>query len=42
MRTVRSHLDYTADAIAQMDSAIDAMVAEFENTISLFRTIPRC
>ena len=36
---VRSHLDYITDAIAQVDSAIDAMVAEFENTISLLRTI---
>lgn len=40
MRIVRSHLDYITDAIAQVDSAIDAMVAEFENTISLLRTIP--
>ena len=40
MRIVRSHLDYITDAIEQVDSAIDAMVAEFENTISLLRTIP--
>ena len=40
MRIVRSHLDYITDAIAQVDSAIDTMVAEFENTISLLRTIP--
>ena len=40
MRIVRSHLDYITDAIAQVDSAIDSMVAEFENTISLLRTIP--
>lgn len=40
MRIVRSHLDYMANAIAQVDSAIDTMVAEFENTISLLRTIP--
>ena len=40
MRIVRSHLDYITDAIAQVDSAIDAMIAEFENTISLLRTIP--
>ena len=40
MKIVRSHLDYITDAIAQVDSAIDSMVAEFENTISLLRTIP--
>ncbi len=40
MRIVRSHLDYITDAIAQVDSAIDEMVAEFENTISLLCTIP--
>ena len=40
MRIVRSHLDYITDAIAQVDSAIDSMVAEFESTISLLRTIP--
>ena len=40
MRIVRSHLDYITDSIAQVDSAIDAMVTEFENTISLLRTIP--
>jgi len=40
MRIVRSHLDYISNAIVQVDSAIDAMVAEFENTISLLRTIP--
>ena len=40
MRIVRSHIDYITDAIAQVDSAIDTMVAEFENTISLLRTIP--
>ncbi len=40
MRIVRSHLDYITDAIAHVDSAIDAMVAEFESTISLLRTIP--
>lgn len=40
MRIVRSHLDFITEDIAQVDSAIDAMVAEFENTISLLRTIP--
>lgn len=40
MRIVRSHLDYITDAIAQVDSAIDTMVANFESTISLLRTIP--
>lgn len=40
MRIVRSHLDYITDAIAQVDSEIDTIVAEFENTISLLRTIP--
>lgn len=40
MRIVRSHLDYITDAISQVDSAIDAMVSEFESTISLLRTIP--
>ena len=40
MRIVRSHLDYITDAIAQVDAAIDTMVANFENTISLLRTIP--
>ena len=40
MKIVRSHLDYITDAIEQVDSAIVAMVAEFENTISLLRTIP--
>lgn len=40
IRIVRSHLDYITDAIAQVDSAIDTMVSEFENTISLLRTIP--
>ena len=40
MRIVRAHLDYITDAIAQVDSAIDSMVSEFENTISLLRTIP--
>ena len=40
MRIVRSHIDYITDAIAQVDSAIDTMVEEFENTISLLRTIP--
>ena len=40
MRIVRSHLDYIADTIVQVDSAIDTMVSELENTISLLRTIP--
>ena len=40
MRIVRSHLDFITEAIAQVDSAIDTMVARFENTISLLRTIP--
>ncbi len=40
MRVVRSHLDYITNAITQVDSAIDAMVAEFENTICLLCTIP--
>ena len=40
MRIVRSHLDYITDTIAQVDSAIDTMVANFENTISLLCTIP--
>lgn len=40
MRIVLSHLNYITGAIAQVDSAIDVMVSEFENTISLLRTIP--
>lgn len=40
MRIIRSHLDYITNTIAQVDSAIDTMVAEFESTISLLRTIP--
>ena len=30
IRIVRSHLDYITDTIAQIDSAIDTMVSEFE------------
>ena len=40
MRIVRSHLDYITNLIAQVDSAIDTMVSEFESAISLLRTIP--
>lgn len=40
MRIVRSHLDCFTEAIAQVDSAIDTIVVEFENTNSLFRVIP--
>ena len=40
MRIVRSHLDYITNAISQVDSAIDTMVAKHEGLISLLRTIP--
>lgn len=40
MRIVRSHLDYITNAISQVDSAIDAMVAKHEGLISLLCTIP--
>ena len=40
MRLIRSHLDYIERSIAQLDSAIDAMVAEHEGLISLLCTIP--
>jgi len=40
MRIVRSHLDYIKSSIAQVDSAIDAMVAKHEGLIALLRTIP--
>jgi len=35
MRIVRSHLDCFTEAIAQVDSAIDTIVVEFENTIKM-------
>ena len=40
MRIVRSHLDYIESTIAQVDSAIDAMVAKHESLIALLCTIP--
>ncbi len=40
MRIVRSHLDYIKKAIAQVDSAIDTMVAKHDSLISLLCTIP--
>ena len=40
MRIVRSHLDYITNAISQVDSAIDAMIAKHEGLISLLCTIP--
>ncbi len=40
MRIVRSHLDYIGAAIAEVDSAIDAMVAKHESLITLLQTIP--
>ena len=40
MRIVRSHLDYLTSIISQVDSAIDTMVAEFENVLSFLCTIP--
>ena len=40
MRIVRSHLNYITHLIAQVDSAIDTMVSEFESAIFLLRTIP--
>lgn len=40
MRIVRLHLNYISNVTAQVDSALDSMVAEFENLISLLRTIP--
>ena len=40
MRIVRSHLDYITNAISQVDSAIDTMVAKYEGLISLLCTIP--
>ena len=40
MRIVRSHLDYITNAVSQVDSSIDAMVAKHEGLISLLRTIP--
>ena len=40
MRIVRSHLDYIQSAIAEVDSAIDAMVTKHESLIALLQTIP--
>lgn len=40
MRIVRSHLDYITNAISQVDSAIDTMVAKYKGLISLLCTIP--
>lgn len=40
MRIVRSHLDYITNAISQVDSAIDTMVAKYEGLISLLCTVP--
>lgn len=40
MRIVRSHLDYITNAVSQVDSSIDAMVAKHEGLISLLCTIP--
>lgn len=40
MKIVRSHLNYIDSAIKEVDSAIDAMVEEHENLISLLCTIP--
>lgn len=40
MKIVRSHLDYIQSAIADVDSAIDAMVTKHENLIALLQTIP--
>lgn len=40
MRIVRSHLDYIENAIAQVDSAIAAMVEKHDGLISLLCTIP--
>ena len=35
IKIIRSHLDYIQSAIADVDSAIDAMVAKHENLIAL-------
>lgn len=40
MKIIRSHLDYIQSAIADVDSAIDAMVTKHENLIALLQTIP--
>jgi len=40
MQIVRSHLKYIENSIAQLDTAIDTMVAEQEGLISLMCTIP--
>ena len=40
MKIVRSHLDYIQSAIADVDSAIVAMVTKHENLIALLQTIP--
>ncbi len=40
MRIVHSHLDYIQSAIAEVDSAIDAMVTKHESLIALLQTIP--
>lgn len=40
MRIVRSHFNHIENLIAEIDSAIDAMVEKQENIISLLRTIP--
>ena len=40
MRIVRSHLDYIQSAIAEVDSAIDAMVTQHEGLLALLQTIP--
>ena len=40
MRVVRAHLDYIERSIAQIDTEIDAMVAQQECLITLMSTIP--
>ena len=40
MKIISSHLDYIQSAIADVDSAIDAMVAKHENLIALLQTVP--
>ena len=40
MQIVRAHLGYIENSIAQLDTAINAMVAEHEGLISLMCTIP--
>ncbi len=40
MQIVHSHLEYIENSIAQLDTAIDTMIAEQEGLISLMCTIP--